>query len=199
MTTQITVSFHGSNLFIIDHDGQPYTPMKPIVEGMGLAWQVQQRKLTANQDRWGITKMVIPSNGGDQAALCIPLRKLFGWLQTISANKVKPELRDKVIQYQNECDDVLWEYWTDAQVIQTPEPQLPVPSMTRIMLVIENGQTVEAKHIPNDAFVVSKSRIANLIAEPGIFTMQEMAQLSEVVNKKMVEIALSACQSEAKH
>ncbi|MBE4617362.1 BRO-N domain-containing protein [Vibrio navarrensis] len=80
-----------------------------------------------------------------------------------------------------------------------PEPPLPVPSMTRVMLVIENGQTVEAKHIPNDAFVVSKSRIANLIAEPGIFTMQEMAQISEAVNKKMVEIAITASKSAAKH
>lgn len=80
-----------------------------------------------------------------------------------------------------------------------PEPQTPVPSMTRVMLVIENGQTVEAKHIPNDAFVVSKSRIANLIAEPGIFTMQEMAQIAEAVNKKMVEIAITASKSAAKH
>ncbi|WP_052702584.1 Rha family transcriptional regulator [Vibrio sp. S234-5] len=80
-----------------------------------------------------------------------------------------------------------------------PEPQTPVPSMTRVMLVIENGQTVEAKHIPNDAFVVSKSRIANLIAEPGIFTMQEMAQISEAVNKQIVEIAVSASRSIAKH
>ncbi|MBE3662194.1 hypothetical protein BOO91_14770 [Vibrio navarrensis] len=80
-----------------------------------------------------------------------------------------------------------------------PEPQLPIPSMTRIMLVIENGQTVEAKHIPNDAFVVSKSRIANLIAEPGIFTMQEMAQISEAVNKQIVEIAVSASRSISTH
>ncbi|MBE4617392.1 KilA-N domain-containing protein [Vibrio navarrensis] len=80
-----------------------------------------------------------------------------------------------------------------------PEPQLPIPSMTRVMLVIENGQTVEAKHIPNDAFVVSKSRIANLIAEPGIFTMQEMAQISEAVNKQIVEIAVSASRSISTH
>ncbi|WP_052702586.1 BRO family protein [Vibrio sp. S234-5] len=80
-----------------------------------------------------------------------------------------------------------------------PEPQLPIPSMTRIMLVIENGQTVEAKHIPSDAFVVSKSRIANLIAEPGIFTMQEMAQISEAVNKQIVEIAVSASRSISTH
>lgn len=36
---------------------------------------------------------------------------------TISPNKVKPELRDRVIMYQNECDDVLWDYWMKGQAI----------------------------------------------------------------------------------
>ena len=49
--------------------------------------------------------------------LCLALRKLAGWLQTISPNKVKPEIRDKVIQYQEECDDVLYEYWTKGVVV----------------------------------------------------------------------------------
>lgn len=25
------VSFHGSDLYIVEHNGEPYTPMKPIV------------------------------------------------------------------------------------------------------------------------------------------------------------------------
>lgn len=41
MPNQITVPFHGSNLLIIEHNDQPYTPMKVIVENMGLAWQAQ--------------------------------------------------------------------------------------------------------------------------------------------------------------
>ncbi len=36
---------------------------------------------------------------------------------TISPNKVKPELRDTVIKYQEECDDVLWEYWTKGKAV----------------------------------------------------------------------------------
>ena len=60
--------------------------------------------------------------------VCLPLRKLLAWLTTISPNKVKPELRDTVIMYQNECDDVLWNYWTKGQVINhrkaiSPEQQ----------------------------------------------------------------------------
>lgn len=110
----VPVPFHGHTLFLLDQNNEPYTPMKPIVEGMGLAWQVQHRKLDSNKERWGITMMVIPSKSGDQETLCMPLRKLPGWLMTIHPSRVKPEIREKIIQYQNECDDVLWKYWTEG-------------------------------------------------------------------------------------
>lgn len=126
--TQITVPFHSAELYLVEHNGQPYTPMKPIVEGMGLAWQSQLAKFNSNAKRWGITKIVIPTLGDLQEMVCLPLRKLFAWLMTISPNKVKPELRDTVIMYQNECDDVLWDYWTKGQAINqrkaiSPEQQ----------------------------------------------------------------------------
>ncbi|MDR8351497.1 hypothetical protein FPK35_26595, partial [Acinetobacter baumannii] len=39
------VPFHDAELMIIEHHGQPYTPMKPIVEAMGLDWKSQFVKL----------------------------------------------------------------------------------------------------------------------------------------------------------
>ncbi|RSB29915.1 phage antirepressor N-terminal domain-containing protein [Enterobacter cloacae] len=112
----ISVPFHGTDLYVVSHNGEPYVPMKPIVEGMGLAWQTQHRKLSERFKK-GITEMVIPSVGGAQSMICLALRKLAAWLNTISPNKVKPEIRDRVIQYQEECDDVLYEYWTKGQVV----------------------------------------------------------------------------------
>jgi hypothetical protein len=111
---QVSVPFHGAELYIVEHNGQPYTPMKPIVEGMGLDWGGQHKKLAANQDRWGVSIMEMPSAGGSQSALCLPLRKLGGWLMTVHATRVRPELRERIVQYQNECDDVLWQYWNDG-------------------------------------------------------------------------------------
>lgn len=107
-----TIFFHNANLSIVEHNGQPYVPMRPVVEGMGLAWQAQFDKL---KQRFGSVVMEIMTTGKDgkqYQMLCLPLKKLFGWLMTISPNKVKPELRDTVIKYQEECDDVLWDYWT---------------------------------------------------------------------------------------
>ncbi|MBZ9133183.1 hypothetical protein H5U46_25280, partial [Escherichia coli] len=31
--TIINVPFHGADLYVVNHNGEPYTPMKPIVEG----------------------------------------------------------------------------------------------------------------------------------------------------------------------
>lgn len=111
----ISVPFHGSELYVINHNGEPFTPMKPIVKGMGMVWAAQFVKLKQRFAK-GIVEIEIPSPGGIQKMICLALRKLAAWLNTISPNKVKPEIRDRVIQYQDECDDVLYEYWTKGQV-----------------------------------------------------------------------------------
>ncbi|HGB5187255.1 TPA: phage antirepressor N-terminal domain-containing protein [Salmonella enterica subsp. salamae serovar 21:z10:z6] len=111
----ITVPFHGVELFVVNHNGEPYTPMKPIVDGMGMDWMGQFTKLKQRFAK-GIEEISIPTAGGVQKMICLALRKLAAWLNTISPNKVHPEIRERVIRYQNECDDVLYEYWTKGQV-----------------------------------------------------------------------------------
>ncbi|MEN6301460.1 MAG: phage antirepressor N-terminal domain-containing protein [Armatimonadia bacterium] len=117
MSKSITVPFHGNTLYVVDNSGQPVVPMKPLVEGMGLAWQPQHKKLTESRFSTCITEMVMQMPGDDQgrAVTCLPLRKLAGWLMTVHPGKIKNlEVRARVIQYQEECDDVLWKYWTDG-------------------------------------------------------------------------------------
>ncbi|EAS1948195.1 phage antirepressor Ant [Salmonella enterica] len=112
----INVPFHGAELYVVNHNGEPYTPMKPIVEGMGMDWASQFTKMK-QRFKTSIVKITMQLPGDEQRReiICLALRKLAGWLQTISPNKVKPEIRDKVIQYQEECDDVLYEYWTKGK------------------------------------------------------------------------------------
>ncbi|EPD1637276.1 phage antirepressor N-terminal domain-containing protein [Escherichia coli] len=122
----INVPFHGAELYVVNHNGEPYTPMKPIVEGMGMDWASQFTKLKQRFAK-GIVEIAIPSVGGVQTMICLALRKLNGWLQTISPNKVRPEIRDKVIQYQEECDDVLYEYWTKGHVVNPRKAKKALP------------------------------------------------------------------------
>jgi len=113
MTYPMNVSFYDDKLVVINHNGEPYIPMRPIVESMGLDWKGQYVKLKHRFDAC-VEEITIQLQGDVQrrAYTCLPLRKLFGWLMTISPNKVKPEIKDNIIRYQNECDDVLWQHWT---------------------------------------------------------------------------------------
>lgn len=108
------VPFRNATLFLADVDGIPYTPMKPIVEGMGLDWKAQHRKLTQNR-RFASTMVsltMVAEDGKQREMSCLPLRKLPGWLTSINATQVRPEIRETVESYQDECDDALWDYWT---------------------------------------------------------------------------------------
>ncbi|MBT0350259.1 antirepressor protein Ant [Morganella morganii subsp. morganii] len=116
----INVPFHGDILYVVNYNGQPYVPMKPIVEGMGMDWASQFTKLKQRFKSTIAEITMVAEDGKSRNMLCIALRKLSGWLHTISPNKVKPEIRDKVTRYQEECDDVLYEYWTTGEVKKKP-------------------------------------------------------------------------------
>jgi len=118
-TTAQVIPFRNQELLLVNNSGEAFVPMKPVVEGMGLAWQSQHRKLMTGRFASTVTEMVIVAQDGKQREMtCLPLRKLTGWLMSIHPNKVRPELRDGIIAYQNECDDVLWSYWNDGMAVR---------------------------------------------------------------------------------
>ncbi|ELI7383153.1 phage antirepressor Ant [Escherichia coli] len=146
----INVPFHGAELYVVNHNGEPYTPMKPIVEGMGMDWASQFTKIK-QRFKTSIVKITMQLPGDEQCReiICLALRKLAGWLQTISPNKVRPEIRDKVIQYQEECDDVLYEYWTKGHVVNPRKVKKALPGKITTeqqeaikQLVMSRGQSL---------------------------------------------------------
>ncbi len=114
-TELMPVPFYGDTLVLVNEEGTPFVAMKAIVENMGLRWNGQHAKLT---EKFGSTVQIIwtvAEDGKNREMVCLPLRKLPAWLYSVNPNKVAPELRDKIIQYQAECDDALWDYWTKGQ------------------------------------------------------------------------------------
>lgn len=120
------VTFHGDTIFCIDYQNQPFTPMRPIVENMGLNWGSQSAKLNANKDRWTVAMIAtVAQDGIEREMLSMPVRKLPAYLASISPKKVKPELRAKIELYQAESDDALWNYWMNGRAerpASTPKP-----------------------------------------------------------------------------
>ncbi|CNK70062.1 Phage anti-repressor protein [Yersinia mollaretii] len=111
-----TVQFHGQSIVTAMVAGVAYVAMRPIVENIGIDWSGQMAKLKNQRDKFGCRDISTPSKGGVQKMLCIPLRKLNGWLFSINPEKVRADIRDKLIRYQEECFAVLHEYWTKGEV-----------------------------------------------------------------------------------
>ncbi|EAA9065202.1 phage antirepressor Ant [Salmonella enterica] len=139
----INVPFHGTNLFLVSINNEPYVPMKPVVEGMGMVWAAQFVKLKQRFVK-GISEIEIPSAGGKQLMICLAFRKFAAWLSSIQPNKVRPEIRDKVIQYQEECDDVLYEYWTKGKA-ENPRKKTSVDERTPLRDAV--NMLVSKKHL----------------------------------------------------
>ncbi|EWG75930.1 Phage anti-repressor protein [Enterobacter sp. DC3] len=114
----INVPFHGDTLYVVNYEGTAQVPMRPVVEGMGLDWASQFTKIKQRfNTSVAMITMQLPGDKQRREVVCLSLRKLPGWLHTINVGKVRPELRDKVARYQEECDDVLYEYWTKGVAV----------------------------------------------------------------------------------
>jgi len=135
------VSFRDTSILCLTAGDAVFVAMRPVVEGMGLAWQTQHRKLTALAERFCITFMVTQLPDDDQAReyLCIPLERLFGWLMTIHPTRVKPALRDKVIAYQRECDRVLFHHFHHELQVESHALRLLRPTTVAVAQFTQQG------------------------------------------------------------
>lgn len=123
LSPAVEVSFHGHPLVTVEVGDTQFVAMRPLVEAIGLAWPAQYQKLSDRPEKYGVSMIGTPSAGGPQNTLCIPLRKLNGWLFSIDADRVSPDLRDKVVMYQEECFEVLHDYWAGKRRQYSPDLQ----------------------------------------------------------------------------
>jgi hypothetical protein len=110
-----TISFHGASLVALPGETPETTmvAMKPVVEGMGLDWGGQHKKVLNHPVLSGCVSVTeIPSEGGMQRTVLLPLNRLHFWLATISPNRIAdPVVRERVILFQTEAADVLFQHF----------------------------------------------------------------------------------------
>lgn len=150
------VPFRSAMLLLVEHNGQPFVPMKPVVDGMGLDWKTQHRKLTDGRFKSTMVEMtIVAADGKLRDMTCMPLRKLAGWMMSIHPGKIQDEDRKKaIIDYQNECDDALWAYWNEGRAVNRRGP--------------DQAMTVLGQTIGTDGFhmlgAVVKGKVSSLPA-----------------------------------
>lgn len=116
---QRTVTFYDDEIpvVLVEKAGgsQVYVPVRPICDFLNVDWSAQYRRIGRDavlSDELTPCVVVTATQGQpDQRRelQCLPLEFINGFLFGINANRVKEEVRERLIRYQRECYQVLAE------------------------------------------------------------------------------------------
>lgn len=113
--TNVTVPFYGDQITAVLVEGQYMVPVKPIAERLGLDWSSQLKRINRDYTlNKGMVMMTIPSDGGLQEAVCLPVRLLPGWLFTIDDSRVNEAVQPALRKYKDEMYEVMHSYLVDG-------------------------------------------------------------------------------------
>jgi hypothetical protein len=117
---------------------------KTICEIFGISWGSQRLKIIENSLRWNYQTVLIelPRDSQKRKLGIIPEKKVRSWICSINPEKVKPEIREQLIAFQDECDEVLHHYWTKGIAIN---PRLASPPMENIVKRLEQLEENQQK------------------------------------------------------
>lgn len=175
---QALINFHGDQIQTVRTEQGIYVALKPVAVNLGLDWKSQRAKLNLSE-RWGVITLPLETSGGEQLAMCIPLRKLNGWLFSINPDKVLPIMRKTVIDYQEECFHALYDYWHGKK----EEKAVAIPDF---------GDPVAAARAWADAKEGElKAQLALKEAEPKIAFAEHMEKTPDSISVRQFAIILN--------
>lgn len=111
------IDFYGDKLdVVIMEDGKPGIVARRLVENLGLSWGSQSEKLADVHFKCSVIGTV-GEDGKTREMLILPVQRLNAYLYRINPNKVREDLQEKIRLYQDECADVLYNYWAKGYVV----------------------------------------------------------------------------------
>lgn len=127
---QKEVEFYGDTIIAVRaKEGGVFVPVRPVCELLGIDWSSQRRRIardpvmSAESMSVAITTTDIdPDSRRPRTSemLALPLDYISGFLFGINADRVKPEVRERLIQYQRECYKVLSEAFQEGRLTAEP-------------------------------------------------------------------------------
>ena len=127
---QKEVQFYGDTIIAVRvEEGDVFVPVRPICDLLGVDWSAQRRRIVRDPVM-GAEAMSVAITATDidpdsrrprsSEMLALPLDYISGFLFGINADRVKPDVRERLIQYQRECYKVLSEAFTEGRLTADP-------------------------------------------------------------------------------
>jgi ferritin-like metal-binding protein YciE len=184
-----------------------YVSIRQICDYLGLAFAGQRTRINRDAVLSEAVQIINigarSDKGGNPNVLCLPLKYLPGWLFGISASRVKFELQEKILRYQRESYDVLWEAFQEGRLTagtafedllanDTPAAQA-YKMASAIMQMARQQLLLEAQlETHTDKLVDHEQRLEEIeiiLGDPGRYVTPDQAmQISQAVKTIATEI-----------
>ena len=193
-------------------DNNVYVPIRPICDNLGVALAGQRERI--NRDpvlSEVVTSVSVTLTQQAREMFCLPLKFIPGWLFGISAQRVKPELRDRIIRYQRECYDVLAEAFVEGrltadplfeELLQQDTEAVQAYKILQAMVKLARNQILIEARLDTYAtqLVDHEERLEEIeatLGDPGRFVTPDQAmQISQAVKTIAAEIQKRTKQNE---
>ena len=143
--TQRVVPFYGDDLVAVQQsDGTIFILFGRLCENLGLNQQAQARRVQRHAVLApALAQLEVPTAGGVQTMQCLKLSLLPLWLSGVQARRVKPELQERLILYQQEAADVLWQAFKPQILVHEP-PAMPSEdqAIQQLQQIVEMGYAI---------------------------------------------------------
>lgn len=105
-----TVKFYDQEIDVIFHENLPYIIVRQISDNIGINYNTSRDQIQKRNDINHTLKYIkLPTNGGTQRYLCLPLSMLNVWLQKLVPSRTK--VGDMLMKYQCECFNFLFSHF----------------------------------------------------------------------------------------
>lgn len=113
-----TVKFYDHEIDVIFHENLPYIIVRQISDNIGINYNTSRDQIQKRNDINHTLKYIkLPTNGGTQRYLCLPLSMLNVWLQKLVPSRTK--VGDMLMKYQCECFNFLFSHFAKNGYKQT--------------------------------------------------------------------------------
>ena len=107
----VPFNFHGDTNDVVEKEGMLWVSVRRICEALGIDDRTQRRKLQSAAWARGVIMTSRDAKGRNQEVFLCDLDSLPIWFASITPSKVAPEVRDKLVLYQNEAARVLRDHF----------------------------------------------------------------------------------------
>lgn len=184
-----TIPFHGANLYVIAGDTPEDTrvAMKPLVDDMSIEWEPQRKRIARHpvlKTCASIMEVQMPGDDQVREHTFLPLNRFHFWLATLQPARVADEdIREKVIIYQTEAADVLFDHFFgraighghDASERHLGISKMTISKVTKLERVID-GLT----HQVNALLINTDARVAAL----EFVSVRELLEEAKAIQKR---------------